>query len=63
VLRKKFSYYEGNEILIKEFYKSLEGNKEMPVSGQEGLKSMKIMDEIWRQIESSENKETTVNVC
>lgn len=50
VLTKKFTYFDGTEILIKQFYKSITEDIEIPVSGEEGLRSMEMMDEIWRQI-------------
>ncbi|MCB9746956.1 MAG: NAD-dependent epimerase/dehydratase family protein [Candidatus Omnitrophica bacterium] len=50
VLTKTFTYFDGTEILIKEFYRRLEDGGPMPVSGEEGVESMEIMDEIWSQI-------------
>ncbi|MFH1776260.1 MAG: NAD-dependent epimerase/dehydratase family protein [Candidatus Omnitrophota bacterium] len=49
-LRKTFTYYEGTEILIREFYQSIVKDKEAPVSGEEGLQNMQLMDRIWRQL-------------
>lgn len=53
VMTRKFTPYEGTEILIKEFYRSITEDREIPVSAQEGLKSMEIMDKIWSQIKIS----------
>jgi hypothetical protein len=51
VLFGKFTYYDGTEILIKEFYKRVISGEPMPVTPEEGLLSMEIMDKIWKQIE------------
>jgi len=51
VLTRKFTYFDGIEILIKQFYKSVTDGTEIPISGEDGLRSMEVMDEIWRQIE------------
>jgi predicted dehydrogenase len=52
VLNKTFTPYEGTEILIKEFYRSLTEGGEVPVPAQEGLKSMEIMDKVWSEIKN-----------
>ncbi|MDE2232414.1 MAG: Gfo/Idh/MocA family oxidoreductase, partial [Candidatus Omnitrophica bacterium] len=51
VMAKSFTYYDGTEILIKEFYRRRLTDEPMPVSAEEGLQSMRVMDEVWRQIE------------
>ncbi len=50
VLTRKFTYFDGTEILIKRFYQSIVEEGEIPVPAEEGVKSMEMMDEIWRQI-------------
>jgi nucleoside-diphosphate-sugar epimerase len=51
VLLKRFTYYDGMEILIKEFYVRLTEGGPMPISAEEGLESMEIMDKVWSHIE------------
>lgn len=51
VVAKKFTYFDGTEILIKEFYKRLFTDQPMPVTAEEGLLSMEIMDKVWKQVE------------
>ncbi|MDE2028634.1 MAG: Gfo/Idh/MocA family oxidoreductase, partial [Candidatus Omnitrophica bacterium] len=50
VMTKSFTYYDGTEILIKEFYRRRLMDEPMPVSVEEGLESMRVMDEVWKQI-------------
>jgi nucleoside-diphosphate-sugar epimerase/predicted dehydrogenase len=50
VLLKRFTYYDGMEILIKEFYIRLTEGGPMPISAEEGLESMEIMDKVWSRI-------------
>ncbi|MFC1569848.1 NAD-dependent epimerase/dehydratase family protein [bacterium] len=50
LVTKKHGYFEGNEILIRLFYKSLIEGTPLPVSHENGLWSMEAMDEIWKQI-------------
>ncbi len=50
-LTKTFTPYDGTEILIKEFYRSITEERESPVSAEDGLKGMETMEEIWSQIE------------
>jgi nucleoside-diphosphate-sugar epimerase/predicted dehydrogenase len=49
-LTKTFTPYDGTEILIKEFYRSITEEKIVPVSAEDGFKSMEAMDKIWSQI-------------
>jgi len=51
VFTGKHTLFKGNEILITLFYKSILDGTEVPVSAENGLKSMEIMDRIWKQIE------------
>jgi predicted dehydrogenase len=50
MIRGKYSLFEGNERLIHLFYRSILLDEPVPVSGDEGLRSIRIMDEIWDQI-------------
>jgi len=50
IIRGKYSQFDGVENLIRLFYLGLLEDKPMPVSAEEGLKSMEIMDKIWEQI-------------
>lgn len=50
VLRGQYSLFEGNERLIHLFYRSILLNEKMPISPEEAIQSMEIMDEIWKQI-------------
>jgi predicted dehydrogenase len=49
-LRSKFTPYDGTEILIREFYRSIVQDDEVPVRGEEGHEMAEIMDQIWSQI-------------
>jgi nucleoside-diphosphate-sugar epimerase/predicted dehydrogenase len=51
VLLKRFTYFDGMEILIKEFYIRLTEGGPMPISAEEGLESMEIMDKVWSRID------------
>ena len=46
----KYNMYQGNETLIRLFYKSILDGTPPPISAAEGLRSMEIMDEIWAQM-------------
>lgn len=50
-LLRRYSLFEGNERLIRLFYRSILLDEPLPVSPQEGIQSMEIMDEIWRQLD------------
>lgn len=47
VLCRRWTPYEGMEILIREFYASLQDGREPPVTAEEGVLVMEIMDEVW----------------
>ena len=47
ILQKTWSDYDGMELLVREFYASLRENRPPPVTGEEGLRVMEVMDEIW----------------
>jgi len=51
VFTGKHTLFKGNEILINLFYKSILDDTEMPVSLDNGLLSMEIMDSVWKQVE------------
>ncbi|MBN1779923.1 SDR family NAD(P)-dependent oxidoreductase [bacterium] len=51
LITKKHGYFEGNEILIRLFYKALIEGTPLPVTHENGLWSMETMDEIWKQVE------------
>ena len=51
VLTGKHSLFEGNERLIRLFYESILLDKPIPVTHENGLYSMEVMDKIWQQIE------------
>ncbi|MFQ5648739.1 MAG: NAD-dependent epimerase/dehydratase family protein [bacterium] len=46
----KYNMYQGNETLIRLFYKSILDEAPPPISPEEGLRSMEIMDEIWARL-------------
>ncbi len=50
VLRRKWTPYDGMAVLIKEFYAAVQDGREPPVTAEEGLAVMEVMDETWRQI-------------
>ena len=50
VLLKRWTPYEGLDILTREFYRSILLNEPAPVTADDGVQVMEIMDEIWRQI-------------
>ena len=50
VLARRWTPFDGMDILIREFYASLQENREPPVSGKEGIEVMEVMDETWRLI-------------
>lgn len=49
-LRGKLTLFEGTERLIRLFYRSVLLDEPVPVTPEEGLQSMKLMDEIWVQL-------------
>jgi predicted dehydrogenase len=46
----KYNLYEGNETLIRMFYKSILEGGRLPISPEEGVRSMEVMDEIWKKL-------------
>jgi len=50
VLMKRWTPYDGMELLVREFYRALQSGEEPPVSREEALAVMDVMDETWRQI-------------
>lgn len=49
----RYNMYQGNETLIRLFYKSILDDRPPPISPEEGLRSMEIMDEIWEKLAQS----------
>jgi hypothetical protein len=49
-LRGDWTYTDGMELLIRDYYASLRDNHPSPVSLEEAVWTMDIMDEVWRQI-------------
>ena len=50
VLLKKWTPYDGMALLIREYYASIQEDRDPPVSMDEALATMEIMEETWRQI-------------
>lgn len=48
--RKKLRPYQGMQILIHRFYDAIAGHGTIPVSREEGLMVIKVMDDIWTQV-------------
>jgi nucleoside-diphosphate-sugar epimerase/predicted dehydrogenase len=48
--RGKLRPYQGMKILIHRFYDAIKGKGEIPVSKEDALNVIKIMDEIWQQV-------------
>ncbi len=48
--RKKLRPYQGMQILIHRFYDAIAGHGTIPVSREEGLMVVKVMDDIWPKI-------------
>lgn len=55
VATRKFTPYDGMEILIRKFYLSLIDKAEIPVSACDGFITMKIMDDIWSKAKIDTN--------
>ena len=49
-MRKRWVHYDGMERLFREFYFAIEKNQPAPVTGEDGLRLMRIMDETWLQV-------------
>jgi predicted dehydrogenase/nucleoside-diphosphate-sugar epimerase len=52
--RKKLRPYHGMQTLIHSFYDAVEGRGDMPVSREEGIQVIEVMDSIWPQIKRKE---------
>lgn len=50
-VRGKLKPYQGMQILIHRFYDSLQGKGDIPVTRQQALLVIEIMDEIWKQLQ------------
>jgi len=50
VLSKRWSPYDGMDTLIREFYASLQSGQAPPVSAEEAIGVMDVMDQVWRQL-------------
>jgi predicted dehydrogenase/nucleoside-diphosphate-sugar epimerase len=50
VLQRSWSEYEGMELLIGEFYASLQEKRPPPVTAEEGLRVMEVMDDVWARL-------------
>jgi predicted dehydrogenase len=50
VLCKRWSPYEGMDLLIREYYAALQEGREPPVTAEEGIAVMEIMDRVWEII-------------
>ncbi len=46
----KYNMYQGNETLIRLFYKSILDDSPLPISAEEGVRSVELMDDIWAQM-------------
>jgi len=56
VLRGRWTYCDGMDLLIREFYASIREDRSPPVTAEEGIWTMEIMDEVWEQIGMTERK-------
>jgi predicted dehydrogenase/nucleoside-diphosphate-sugar epimerase len=50
ILQGSRSEYEGMDLLIREFYSSLQEKRPPPVTAEEGLRVMEVMDDVWAQL-------------
>ena len=50
VLTKRWTPFEGMGLLIREYYAALQEGREPPVTAEEAIEVMDVMDEAWRQI-------------
>ena len=48
--RKKWIHYDGMKTLIREFYSAIQEDRPSPVSPQELIRLMRVMDTTWEQI-------------
>ena len=49
-LRGKWTPYDGLAVLVREYYAALQERRPPPVSAEEALRTMEIMDEAWKQM-------------
>ena len=47
VLARRWTPYEGMDVVIKEFYSALQENRKPPVTAEEGIDVMEAMDRAW----------------
>jgi len=57
LLSGRFSLTTGADRLIRLFYRSILLDEPVPVSGEEGVRSMEIMDAIWEQLTARSTKQ------
>ena len=50
ILQRSWSEYEGMDLLIREFYASLQEKRPPPVTAEEGLRVMEVMDDVWARL-------------
>ncbi len=50
VLMKRWTPYDGMAILIREYYASIQEQRSPPVSAEDGVRVMEIMDQAWEQV-------------
>jgi predicted dehydrogenase len=50
VIRRRWDSMDGTEKMIQLYYWSILFNEAVPIPGEEGLQSMEIMEQIWRQV-------------
>jgi predicted dehydrogenase/nucleoside-diphosphate-sugar epimerase len=50
VLRKKWTPYKGMDYLLREFYRAVQADEAPPVTAEEGVQIMRVMDKIWRSV-------------
>ena len=49
-LRGNWTPYDGLAVLVREYYAALQERRPPPVSAEEALRTMEIMDEAWKQL-------------
>ncbi len=54
VLLGRWTPYEGLDLLVREYYAALQAGREPPVTADEAIEVMDVMDEAWRQIGCTE---------
>jgi len=53
VLARRWTPFDGMELLVREYYASLQEGRQPPVSCEEGVDVMRVMDEAWRAVGSA----------